>query len=72
MKGHINIQHTVWCACCEKWDMTSGPKKVCILEFRRMGWRKVHGLWRCPKHINAVQDAIGAAIASTPNLAALA
>lgn len=41
-------QWTISCACFEM-DQVSGSKKSATLEFRRAGWAKKAGEWKCPK-----------------------
>jgi len=48
-KGHISVQHTVWCGVCNRWEQHDGPKKECVDEWKREGWRRSRKFgWVCP------------------------
>ena len=62
--GNITTEHTVWCGTCEEWvEICEHTMKRTIESARRDGWKKVKGLWTCPKCVAAAKNLAEKAIA---------
>jgi len=50
MSGCITTEYTAWCGRCSHWEQESEARKRDMEKvIRARGWKKVKGLWVCPK-----------------------
>jgi hypothetical protein len=76
MKGHVSVEHTVWCwgavsnidlppkwgVRCDSFVQASGPSRCAQKSAQAQGWRRFKNYgWVCPHHLRMVQEAEAAA-----------
>lgn len=72
MPIYISAQYSVWCDLCESLEdyQEFRNQKMAEREWKKLGWKKVDGIWVCPKCVNAQQsfapDSSKAAVLSLP------
>lgn len=56
-KGHMSVEHTVWCGGCQKWAQYPGSKTECAKQAKHDGWKLTRKrAWLCSRCINKGRD----------------